>query len=135
MTPIGLGRALIARLAGFDSRPVAFHFSQPEVITMRVRHATPARNLPSILRRGVLASKSLGSTKSVWLCSPGLLWWAVLHTARRKRCDPDSVAVVEIEIPRSWLKRGKGKGKYHTGGLDIPPAKIVSVVTLAQMSL
>ncbi|HEY1190451.1 MAG TPA: hypothetical protein VGE74_22650 [Gemmata sp.] len=102
---------------------------------MRLRHATPARNLPSIMRRGLLSAKATGAKKAVWMCSPGLVWWAVLHTSRRHHCSTDAVAVIEIDVPRSWLKRAKGKGRWHSGGLDVPPARIVGVVTLAQLEM
>ena len=35
---------------------------------MLVRHATPARNLPSVCRVGLLCSKSQGKKPVVWLC-------------------------------------------------------------------
>ena len=37
---------------------------------MLLRHATPARNLNSILRGGLLCSHSKGKLPVVWLCSP-----------------------------------------------------------------
>jgi hypothetical protein len=50
---------------------------------MLVRHATPARNLNSILRGGLLCSKSQGRLPVVWVCSPTHSSWAVLHVIRR----------------------------------------------------
>ena len=50
---------------------------------MLLRHATLARNLPSILKAGLLTSKSQGRLPVVWLCSPGQSSWATLHTVKR----------------------------------------------------
>jgi hypothetical protein len=50
---------------------------------MLLRHATPARNVPSILARGLLCSRSQGKLKAVWLHSPAASSWATLHTVKR----------------------------------------------------
>jgi hypothetical protein len=50
---------------------------------MRLRHGTPARNLNSILRAGLLCSKSQGKLPVVWLCSPCKSRWALLHAIKR----------------------------------------------------
>ena len=42
---------------------------------MRLRHATLARNLNSILRAGLLTSKSRGKLPGVWLVSPSKSSW------------------------------------------------------------
>jgi hypothetical protein len=50
---------------------------------MLLRPATPARNLPGILRAGLLTAKSRGRLAAVWLCSAAKSSWAVLHVIRR----------------------------------------------------
>jgi hypothetical protein len=50
---------------------------------MLLRHATPARNLSSILHRGLLTRKSKGRLPVVWLHAPGKTSWTLLHTVRR----------------------------------------------------
>ena len=47
---------------------------------MLLRHATPARNLTSILRSGLLTSCSQGRLPAVWLGAPSRSSWAVLGT-------------------------------------------------------
>lgn len=100
---------------------------------MRMRHVTPARNLPSILRRGLLAAKSRGALRTCWLCSPSLVPWAILHTARRHGISVDAVAVVEVDVPAGWLTRTGHRGRCHTTGRDIEPARIKGVSTVAQL--
>src|SRR2546423_766923 len=48
-----------------------------------LRHAPLDRNLPSILKAGLLASKSQGRLPAVWLRSPSCSAWAVWHPVRR----------------------------------------------------
>jgi hypothetical protein len=50
---------------------------------MILRHATLKGRLPSILRHGLLCSKSTGRLKVVWLHSPAASTWATIHTVRR----------------------------------------------------
>jgi hypothetical protein len=87
---------------------------------MLLRHATPARNLNSILRRGLLCSKSRGRLPVVWLHSPGRSEWAVLHTVGRHGGRPDTVVVIELEVPCRWLRRSR-KGLWCCRR-DVPPA-------------
>jgi hypothetical protein len=50
---------------------------------MKLRHATPSRNLASIRKRGLLTSKSQGKLPVVWLHAPGKTSWALLHVVKR----------------------------------------------------
>ena len=43
---------------------------------MLLRHATLARNLPGIIKAGLLTSKSKGKLPAVWLCAAGKTLWA-----------------------------------------------------------
>src|SRR5437588_9598433 len=75
--------------------------------TLLVRHATPARNLPSIQRDGLLTSKSQGRLAVVWLHALNKTPWATLHTVKRHGGRIESVAVIEANVPRSWLRRNR----------------------------
>ena len=50
---------------------------------MLLRHATLARNVNSILQRGLLCRKSKGRLKVVWLHSRSRSHWALSHTVGR----------------------------------------------------
>jgi hypothetical protein len=90
-------------------------------------HATDAKNVAGIRRRGLLVRKSRASVPSVWLCSPSLAGRAVTHAMRRHGLPFARVAVVEVDVPRSWLRAGRGRGVKHTGGRDVPPGRVVAV--------
>jgi hypothetical protein len=90
---------------------------------MLLRHATPSRNLDSIGRRGLLTSMSRGALLAVWLHSPGASAWAIPHTSRRHSVPVEAVAVLEVNVPRSWLRRGR-RGLWICFN-DIPPDRIV----------
>lgn len=87
-------------------------------------HATPTRNLPNILRRGLKASRSKGAKATVWLVAPGMTGQAISHASKRQNVHATQVSVIEVNVPRSWLRKGKRKGLWHTGGRDIPLCRI-----------
>ena len=66
-----------------------------------LRHATPRRNLASILGRGLLCSKSQGKLPVVWLHSPTATPWAALHVVKRHGGRVEGVVILEVEVPRS----------------------------------
>ncbi len=101
---------------------------------MKMLHATPIKNLRNIKRRGIKASRSKGAVATVWLVSPGMLAAALAHAQKRHRVAPEAVAVLEVDIPRSWLRKGRRKGLHHTGGRDIPAARITAVTALVKAS-
>ena len=70
-----------------------------------LRHATPRKNLPSILRGGLLTSMSQGKLPVVWLHSPGRTSWAAMHTVKRHGGRIEGVVVIEVEVPRRVLRR------------------------------
>jgi hypothetical protein len=100
---------------------------------MLLRHATPARNLPSILRAGLLTSKSQGKLPVVWLCSPCKSSWALLHTVKRHGGRVESVVILEISVPRRWLRRSARKGLWCSPR-DIGPERIKAVLTFQEMA-
>jgi hypothetical protein len=87
---------------------------------MKLRHATPARNLRSIRRRGLLTAKSQCKQPVVWLHAANRSAWATLHTMRRHSCK--AVTVFEVSVPRSWLKRSRA-GLWICNQ-DIPPDRL-----------
>jgi hypothetical protein len=99
---------------------------------MLLRHATLARNLASICRVGLLTSKSQGKLPAVWLHSPSCSAWAGWHTVRRHGGRIEGVVILEINVPRSWLRRSKPGLWYCLR--DIPPERIRGVVTFAALA-
>src|SRR6516225_9381908 len=73
--------------------------------TVVLMHATLAGRLPRILRQGLLTAKSRGKLPAVWLCSRARMAWACLHVLRRHGGLPQEVVVVEVTVPRAWLRR------------------------------
>ena len=74
---------------------------------MKLYHATPNSNLNSILTEGLLPAKAMKSRKFVWLHTASRSHWAILHTCRNHGVDWNDVTVIEVEIPRSWVKSHK----------------------------
>src|SRR5262249_5074584 len=99
---------------------------------MLLRHATLARNLNSILRLGLLTSFSRGKLPVVWACSPARSSWAVLHVVKRHRGRVESTVVLEVDLPRSWLRRSR-KGLWYTAR-DIFPDRIRRVLTFGELA-
>jgi hypothetical protein len=97
-----------------------------------LRHATTARNLTSVLRLGLLASYSQGMLPVVCACSLARSWWAVLHVTKRHGGRVESTVVLEIDVPRSWLRRNR-KGLWYSPR-DIPPGRIRRVLTFQELA-
>lgn len=93
--------------------------------TVLVRHATPTRNLKSILSQGLLPAFARGRLKVVWLHTPGRSAWAVAHVAGRHRVAASSVALLTLAVPRSALRRAR-RGVWLSAAV-VPPACVVSV--------
>jgi hypothetical protein len=93
---------------------------------MKLRHATPSRNLASIRKRGLLTTKSKGKLAVVWLHATSRSAWAVLHTMKRHKCK--QVTVIELDVPRSWLTRSKA-GLWYTSR-DAPSGRIKETVAV-----
>jgi hypothetical protein len=99
---------------------------------MLLRHATPARNLNSILRLGLLCSHSKGKLPAVWVCSPCKTLWAAAHVVRRHGGRIESTVVLELDVPRSWLRRNR-KGLWYSPR-DIPPGRVRRVLTFPELA-
>jgi hypothetical protein len=98
-----------------------------------VRHATPARNLPGILRAGLLTSKSQGKLAAVWFTCPSAAGWAVLHVVKRHGGRVKSVVILEVDVPRCWLRRSARK-RLWCSLRDISPDRIKRVFTFQEMA-
>ena len=99
---------------------------------MLLRHATLARNLASIIKAGLLCSKSQGKLPVVWACCRAKTAWAALHVVKRHGGRVEEVVVIEIDVPRRWLRRSR-KGLWYSVR-DIPPERIRGVVTFGALA-
>ena len=97
-----------------------------------LRHATPRRNGPGIHRAGLLASKSKGRLAVVWLHAPGKTAWAALHTVKRHGGRVEGVIVLELDVPRRWLRRNR-RGLWYTPR-DVPPERIKRVIDFGELA-
>jgi hypothetical protein len=95
---------------------------------MKLRHATPTRNLRSIRRRGLLTAKAQGQQPVVWLHAANRSAWAVLHT--RKRHTSNHVVIVEVSVPRSWLTPSR-TGLWFCAR-DIAPGRLGPTVAVEE---
>ena len=100
---------------------------------MRLRHATLARHLPGVLRNGLLCSKSKGKLPAIWFTSPGKSSWATLHVVKRHGGRVESVVILEVDVPRSWLRRSARKRLWYTLR-DVGPERIRRVFTFMEMA-
>jgi hypothetical protein len=96
---------------------------------MILRHATLRKFLPGIERQGLLCAKSLGKLKVVWLHAPGKSAWALLHTVRRHGGRIEDVVVLEIDVPRGWLRKSRRRLWYSVR--DIPFGRMVRLIDFA----
>ena len=99
---------------------------------MILRHATILRNLPGIQRDGLLCSKSQGRLPVVWLHSPAKSSWAVLHTVRRHGGRVEGVVIIEVDVPRAWLRRNRRRLWYSL--FDIPTDRIRRVIDFGELA-
>jgi hypothetical protein len=99
---------------------------------MLLRHATPRRNLSGIFGRGLLCSMSRGKLPVVWLHSPTATPWAALHTVRRHGGRVEGVVILEVEVPRSWLRRNRRRLWYSP--LNIPADRIRRVIDFGELA-
>jgi hypothetical protein len=99
---------------------------------MLLRHATPRRNLAAIKRAGLLTSKSRGRLPAVWLHAPSRSAWATLHVVRRHGGRVENTVILELDVPRSWLRRNR-KGIWYTRR-DVPPVRFRRVLDFIEVA-
>jgi hypothetical protein len=99
---------------------------------MLLRHATLRKNLPGIVKAGLLCSKSRGKRPVVWLHAPSRTGWAVLHTVKRHGGRVDDVVTLAIDAPRGWLKKHGRCTWYCTR--DVPPDRVRGLITFAEVA-
>ena len=99
---------------------------------MLLRHATLKRNVESIQHSGLLCRKSQGKRKVVWAHAASKTAWATLHVVKRHGGRVEDVIVLEIEVPRGWLRRNRRGLWYSTE--DIPPGRIRRVISFAEVA-
>src|SRR5258707_1055856 len=92
----------------------------------------PPRNLSSILRAGLLTSKSRGRLPVVWLHAAGKTPWAILHTVKRHGGRIETVVVIEVDVPRPWLRRSR-RGLWFCLR-DVPPGRIRRLIDFGQVA-
>jgi RNA:NAD 2'-phosphotransferase (TPT1/KptA family) len=92
-------------------------------------HATTVERLPSILKKGILISKSTGQRRVVWCCRQKTVPWACMHTAQRHKTTIKDVVVIAFKTGRKHL-RHHGKGLWYSTE-SIPPESIQQVLTFA----
>lgn len=99
---------------------------------MKLYHATPRRNLGSIMIRGLLCSKSRGKRPAVWLAAMAKAPWAVLHVIKRHAVRAESVVILEVEVPRSWLRRSRKRLWFCSR--DLPASRFRRVIGFDELA-
>ena len=80
---------------------------------MKLYHATPKKNLSSIQATGLDPNRSKGKESLVWLHTQSRTEWAILHTTERQKCDVSEVVIIEVDVPRTKLRR-RWRGLWTT---------------------
>jgi hypothetical protein len=71
----------------------------------------------------------------VWACAPSKTAWACLHVIRRHGGIAQEVVVLELDVPRSWLKRHGGAAKALWYSVrDVTPEHIRRIITFGELS-
>jgi hypothetical protein len=58
--------------------------------------------------------------------------WAVLHTVKRHGGLVEQVVVLELQVPRSWLRRSR-KGLWYCSR-DVPPDRLRGLIDFATLA-
>ena len=73
---------------------------------MILYHATPRRNLESILATGLQPQRAQGKIKGVWMHTASKTPWAILHTIKRHKLNSfDEVVILKCKVARKSLTR------------------------------
>ena len=96
---------------------------------MKLYHATPKRNLDSIKAQGLDPNRSQGKEKLIWLHTASRRPWAILHTINRHKCELSEIAIIEINVPRSKIRR-RWRGIWTTATVT----ELKSVATASDLA-
>lgn len=88
-------------------------------------HATSQRNLASILKHGLLVSKSRQRRTAVWFVPKSGFAWACVHAVKRSGGRIEDVVVLAVDVPRGWLRK-HGKGLWYCYR-DVPASRITGI--------
>ena len=95
---------------------------------MKLWHATTRQNLDSILTHGLLVAHAdpQAKLKGCWMATASNRGWAIIHTIRKHNAQLQDVVVIEVNIPRTQVKR------FRTGlwvsSTDVPPVRLGQVI-------
>lgn len=87
---------------------------------MKLLHATDRKNVPGILRLGLLAGMAAGRMPAVWGVPTGHVEDAIAHAVAKRRVRIRDVVVIEFDVPSGWVKRFSRPGYYYVRR-DVPP--------------
>lgn len=91
---------------------------------MTLYHATTAARAAQIREYGLLVACAdpKAKIKGCWLHASSRSAWAVVHTMRKHKVKLDDVVVIEVTVPRGWLRRFQ-RGLWYTTQ-DIPATRL-----------
>jgi hypothetical protein len=71
----------------------------------------------------------------VWVCEEARKHWAAMHVVARHGGLVEGVVVLEVQVPKSWLKKhgGKAAGLYRCIR-DVPVRCIRKVIGFGELS-
>jgi hypothetical protein len=118
-----LGRRPTVALAAFDSTGLQCGRASSCFVRRRARGKSQWQTT---------TYKRFAKLAAVWLCSTAKTLRATAHVVRRHSGRIESVVALEIDVPRSWLRRSK-KGLWYCPN-DIRPDRIRGVVTFGELS-
>lgn len=72
---------------------------------MILYHTTTQSAWSSIEAEGLKTSRSQGKEPVIWLHTKSKVYWAITHVQSRHGASLDQVVVLQVHVPRSWLKR------------------------------
>jgi hypothetical protein len=93
-------------------------------------HATTLDHLASIRSGGLQVRHHRLRRPAIWLVSQHMGPWAAAHAMHRHRIGPQDVALVYVELPRSWVRRCRYAGQWWCPR-DVPAECIRRVETFA----
>jgi hypothetical protein len=95
---------------------------------MIMYHATTRTALSSIKTEGLCVryADSRKALRSIWFHTRSNSAWALLHTQKRHGASLDDLVVIEVSVPRTWLRRFQG-GLWYTNR-DVPVERLGRII-------